>query len=118
MKTIRITLSDAAIRNGEMPNSMTLRIILQLYPPKVIRIRVRPPNRNSSVKMQLAACERTVATAAPATPRPSAKMKTGSSRILQTAPISTEAIAMVEKPWQTMNWFRPTDRMANTVPAR
>ena len=75
------------------------------------------PNRKRSTKQQLASWESTVAMAAPATPRRSTKIKTGSSAMLSTAPSTTENIAILGKPWQMINWLMPVESSAKIVPA-
>ena len=63
-------------------------------------------------------CEMTVAIAAPFTPRPRVKIKTGSNIILETAPINTDFIPLVEYPCAFMYGFIPVESMINIVPIR
>ena len=57
-----------------------------------------PRNRMYSENAQEAACESTVATAAPRTPMCRAKIKSGSSRIFKMAPMMTETMPRLENP--------------------
>ena len=50
----------------------------------------------------------TVAIAAPHTPRPNVKMKSGSKSRLARAPMATESMPMVEYPWALIKGFIPT----------
>ena len=59
-----------------------------------------------------------VARAAPRTPMPKPKMKMGSSTMLVTAPMSTVAMEMVEKPWAVMKKFRPRESSTKMLPSR
>ena len=52
----------------------------------------------------------------PATPMPKVKMKTGSSTIFSTAPMSKVNMPVQEKPWQMIKWFRHTERTEKKVP--
>ena len=56
------------------------------------------PSRNRSTYRQLASWERTVATAAPATPMSKRKMNTGSSTMFMAAPSMTESMPFLAKP--------------------
>ena len=62
------------------------------------------------------ACERTVASAAPFTPMPKAKIKSGSSPIFSTAPMATVAMEVKLNPCAVMNGFRPKESMTKIVP--
>ena len=62
------------------------------------------------------ACEITVASAAPCTPMPNTKIKTGSKMILQTAPIRTVFIPTLENPCVLIKEFNPIVSMTNKVP--
>ena len=76
----------------------------------------RLPKRKRITKAALAAWEITVAMAAPRTPMPRAKMNTGSSTMFSAAPSITEAMPILAKPWQMMNWFKPLAAKAKKVP--
>ena len=60
------------------------------------------PVRNRSTHAADTAWDKMVARAAPRTPMPKAKMKTGSRMVLSTAPISTVFMLTVVKPWAVM----------------
>ena len=60
----------------------------------------------------------TVAIAAPHTPRPNAKMKSGSKSRLARAPMATESMPMVEYPWALIKGFIPMEIMEGIVPIR
>ena len=57
-----------------------------------------------------------VARAAPFTPMPSPKIKSGSRIILQTAPMVTVSILIFENPWAVMNMFMPSVIWTKIVP--
>ncbi len=59
----------------------------------------------------------TVASAAPSTPICSVKMKIGSRMMFSTAPISTDSMLTVVKPWAEINAFIPREIWTNTVPS-
>ena len=75
-------------------------------------------HRNDVIHTALAAWEITVASAAPRTPRFSAKMNTGSNAMLMAAPIRIESIATRDCPCAVMNGFRPSVSCTNTVPIK
>ena len=54
------------------------------------------------------ACDSTVAIAAPCTPRSNTKMKSGSSTMLQSAPMSTVSMLTFANPCAVMNAFIPS----------
>ena len=56
--------------------------------------------------------------AAPCTPMSNTKMNTGSSTIFITAPMTTEHMATMARPWALMKVFRPRASWTNTVPSR
>ena len=95
---IIMILSTAMIANGVKPIDKTRRIILTLYPPKVMRIAGRFPKRKDRTKQQLANWDKTVATAAPVTHMFHAKMKTGSNIIFNPAPKATASMAILANP--------------------
>ena len=74
--------------------------------------------RNPTVHNALSAWEITVAYAAPLTPIPSAKIKMGSSMILEAAPKSTAIMAVLDCPWEIMNALSPSASSTKIVPAR
>ena len=93
-----MTLSDAKIRNGERPMAAILIIMSGEYPPKDMRTGGLLLKRNPTAKAQESIWAMTVAMAAPATPMSKTNINIGSRTILATAPMSTVAIPMVEKP--------------------
>ena len=60
----------------------------------------------------------TVATAAPLTPIPSPKIRTGSRMILRTAPRSTVSIPVFPNPCALIKLFMPRLTITNSVPHR
>ena len=74
------------------------------------------PQRNATAHSAERNCEITVASAAPCTPMPSAKINTGSRMIFTTAPSSTVIMPMLPKPWALMKLFMPSPSITNTVP--
>ena len=74
------------------------------------------PKKNSTTHTQEVVWDSTVARLDPATPISRVKIKMGSRMMFSTAPSSTEAIAMTEKPWVRINGFKPWLSMTNTVP--
>ena len=72
--------------------------------------------RNRSTHTAEQHWERTVARAAPPTPRFSAKMKMGSSTMFTTAPSATVHIPILPKPWALINGFMPRPTMTKRVP--
>ena len=80
------------------------------------RSMVFSPLRKSSTHKQDMHWEMTVASAAPRTPISRPNMNTGSRIILDTAPISTVYMPVLEKPWAVMNAFMPRVSCTNIVP--
>ena len=79
---------------------------------------VRLPMRKAITHTADTAWAMMVARAAPCTPMPKPKMNTGSSTMFTTAPISTVAMPMVEKPWAVMKKFMPMDSSTKMEPMR
>ena len=75
-------------------------------------------HRNSTTQAALTAWDRMVARAAPRTPMSKTKMNTGSSTMFRIAPMSTEHIAVMARPWALMKVFRPRASWTKTVPSR
>ena len=75
------------------------------------------PRRKASTHTQDRHWDITVASAAPRTPMPRAKMNTGSSTIFVTAPMSTVYMPTLAKPCAVMNAFMPSVSCTNTVPS-
>ena len=68
---------------------------------------VRLPHKKRTTHTAETAWAVMVARAAPFTPIFRPKIRMGSRTILTTAPIITEAIPTVEKPWEVIKKFRP-----------
>ena len=82
-----------------------------------MRQMVRLPSKKLTTHAQLTAWLSTVARAAPRTPIEKPKMKMGSSTMLHTAPINTDSIPVLEKPWAMIKEFMPSVSCTNTVPS-
>ena len=111
------------IMNPEVPSVIMLRASVRAPDHSFVRRkcslnRVRRPCRNSRAKSAEPAWEMTVAMAAPRTPRPKAKMKSGSKMRLLTAPRMTVSMPTVGNPWALMNMFMPVPVMTKNVPIR
>ena len=78
---------------------------------------VDSPHRKVQTHRQDNAWDTIVASAAPRTPIWNKKIKTGSSKILAIAPISTENIPSFAKPCAVMNAFIPSVTCTKTVPS-
>ena len=97
-------LSVDCITNGESPSAIhgntifasTCRFSRFKYQ------RVFFPVRNVITHTADTACEITVASAAPRTPRPSTKMNSGSRAVFKSAPMSTVFMLTVAKPCAVM----------------
>ena len=74
------------------------------------------PRRNAHTQTHDTPCERMVAKAAPRTPMWNTKMNSGSSTMLQTAPISTVSMPVFAKPCAVMNAFIPSVSWTKIVP--
>ena len=74
------------------------------------------PNRKASTQAQDMAWEMMVASAAPCTPIPRAKIKMGSRMMLAAAPMSTESMPVWAKPWAVINMFMPSVSCTKMVP--
>ena len=109
-----------AMMKGDTPKAnMALTVFqLSLICFGFSRKEARSEQRKASTHAALKACDMMVAHAAPFTPISKTKMNSGSSRIFRTAPIMTESIAMVGRPWVLMNELRPTAIWTNRVPNR
>ena len=97
-------LSVDCMMKGDTPRASTGASTLQLG-RRYCRWRrslVRFPSRNHTTHTADTPWAVMVARAAPFTPMPKPKMNTGSSTMLITAPMSTVAMPMVEKPWAVM----------------
>ena len=93
-------LSVDCITKGDRPSAMhgsTICARTRRFPFRR-RQRVFFPVRNIITHSADTACDSTVASAAPRTPRPSAKMNSGSSAVLRSAPMSTVFMLTVAKP--------------------
>ena len=75
------------------------------------------PSRKTTTQTHDSPCEITVASAAPRTPMPSAKMKIGSRTMLAAAPMSTVSIPVTAKPCAVMKALSPSVSWTKTVPA-
>ena len=119
LKQMEIILSLDCMTKVAAPSAIHGRMTDGVSPILHRRIfrRVLLPVRNVRTQMVEQAWEITVAIAAPRTPRFIPKMKTGSSTMLQTAPISTESIPVFAKPWAVMNMFMPSVSSTKTVPS-
>ena len=118
MKQMEITLSLACMMNMARPKARLGKIIpacSRRYRARIFS-RVLFPQRKRSTHTQEMACEKMVARAAPRTPMPRAKMRMGSSTILVAAPMSTESIPTVVKPWAVMKAFIPKVSWTKMVP--
>ena len=106
--------------NGAMPRLSTLPMTRRSG--RIFLRRMRMPllalSRKRRIQIALMACERIVASAAPETPMPKTKMKTGSSTMFTPAPSSTLSIAVVALPCALMKVFSPSASCTNTVPIR
>ena len=115
-----MTLSLACITNVASPSEMHGRRSLAGM-KKFSRRRRRSvlfPVRKRSTHTHESPCDRIVASAAPRTPIPSAKMNTGSSAMFSAAPSTTSRIACAAKPCAMIIWFSPAASSAKTVPVR
>ncbi len=93
-KTMLKRLSVLCIIKGAVPSesiAAAIRISGERYSRR-IRSFVLLPSRKAKAQIAEAACDITVARAAPLTPRSNPKIKMGSRRMLSTAPITTVAM--------------------------
>ena len=74
------------------------------------------PVRNRRIHTALTAWLSTVAMAAPATPRSSAKIRMGSRMILMTAPMTVVSMLILAKPWVVIKGFMPMTTSTKTLP--
>ena len=74
------------------------------------------PVRNFRIHTALTAWLRTVASAAPETPKFSTKMKMGSRMMLITAPMTVVIMLILAKPWVVTKVFMPITTSTNTLP--
>ena len=103
---------------GETPSPSTGSSTFQrtaMHRGRIFKV-VRLPQRNSSTHTAETAWLNTVAMAAPRTPMPKTKMKTGSRRMFSAAPIITVSMLVLAKPWEVINMFMPREICTNTVP--
>ena len=98
---MRMRLSVARMRKGGKPIPATRSMRERSGRSRPMRMGGLR-KRNQRLNAQLKNWERTVATAAPATPMSRAKMNTGSRTMLATAPMRTAAMPTVLYPWQVM----------------
>ena len=119
LKQMEIILSLDCMTKVAAPSATHGRITDGVRPILRRRIfkRVFFPARNASTQMVEQAWEITVASAAPRTPICIPKMKTGSSTMLQTAPISTESMPVFANPWAVINMFMPSVSSTKMVPS-
>ena len=118
LKQTEMTLSLACIMKAERPRATQGRISFGRS-RRVFRFRrrrVRSPVRKRRTQMQESPWERTVARAAPRTPIPKAKRKSGSKRMLAMAPMSTVRMPISAKPWAVMKAFMPRVSWTKRVP--
>ena len=118
LKQTEMTLSLACITKAERPRATQGRMSFgwRRRVSRFKRSRVFSPVRKRSTQAQESPWERTVARAAPRTPIPKAKMKSGSKRMLATAPMSTVRIPISAKPWAVMKAFMPRVSWTKRVP--
>ena len=119
LKQMEIMLSLDCIIKLDSPRARLGRMIFfsrRIYFLLILRW-VFFPIRKASTHMQDRAWERTVARAAPRTPIPNVKIKIGSRIILVTAPISTESIPVLAKPWAVIKEFIPRVIWTKIVPS-
>ncbi len=105
------------------PESPSARILQTRFLPNAncfgeSRIIVFFPVRKVNVHKAAINCEITVARAAPCTPSPSKKIKTGSNSRLQTAPMETVSMPVFAKPCALINEFKPRLNITKTEPHR
>ena len=105
------------------PESPSARILPTRFLPNTncfgdSRIIVFLPVRKVNVHKAAINCEMTVARAAPRTPMPSKKIKTGSNSRLQTAPMETVSMPVFAKPCALINEFKPRLNITKTEPHR
>ena len=117
LSTMRMTLSREMVRKGVRPKSSTLPMRGTDSRSGSSRMGMSLRRSMASTKTQEAAWDSTVAQAAPATPQPKAKIKTGSSAMFITAPTATVAMPRPEYPWQMRKLFIPVAIMAKKEPA-
>ena len=106
--------------NGDTPSD-TVRARMARSKRRLARqSRILPllPVKKRSTHRQEKPWEMIVASAAPRTPMPSAKMNSGSSAIFSAAPMTTENIASLAKPCAEMKGLSPSTSCTNTVPSR
>ena len=118
LKHMEITLSLACMINVAEPRATqgnTSAGAMRIF-SFFSRSMVLGPVRNRSTQTQERHWEIMVARAAPRTPIFSAKINSGSSTILATAPISTVRIPIWAKPCAVMKAFMPSVNCTNTVP--
>ena len=75
-----------------------------------------PPSRKRRIYAVEQIWESTVASAAPRTPMPSAKMKIGSRMMFAAAPMSTVYMPTLAKPCAVMKAFMPSVSSTKSVP--
>ena len=90
--------SVMVITNGEKPSDRmeNTRFKLKLMSLNLRRNAFFGENTKIAIHTNDIACDKIVASAAPFTPIPNAKINSGSSAMLATAPISTDNIAVTE----------------------
>ena len=118
LKHTEMTLSLACITNVASPSEMHGRRSLAGM-KKFSRRRRRSvlfPVRKRSTHTHESPCDRIVASAAPRTPIPSAKMNTGSSTMFAAAPMSTVVMPTFAKPCAVINAFMPSVSWTKSVP--
>ena len=118
LKHTEIMLSLACMTKVESPRARLGRKICGSRRRNFLRIFncVFFPKRKESTQAQEIAWERIVARAAPRTPRSKPKIKTGSRIIFATAPMSTENMPVLAKPWAVMKVFMPSVICTKMVP--
>ena len=118
LKHTEMTLSLACIVNVARPSATHGR--MSFGETKRFSRRRRKnaffPHRNTSTHAHDSPCESTVASAAPRTPMPSAKMKIGSRMMFAAAPMSTVYMPILAKPCAVMKAFMPSVSSTKSVP--
>ena len=118
MKLIESRLSVDSITKVEMPRLRHGRMIFGssfIFALRRCR-RVCFPVRKRRIQIAPTDWLSTVASAAPCTPIPRAKMKIGSRMMLMTAPITVVSMLIFAKPWVVMKGFMPSTIITKTVP--
>ena len=105
---------------GDTPSAAMLPTVFAFRRIYFLRIRMTLffEVRNHITQRALTAWEMIVASAAPRTPIPAAKIRIGSSTMLITAPISTENMAILAFPCPLINVLSPTANCTNMVPIK